>query len=740
MLENENNDNMLKEENLYVLEEPNYIESVWSELWFKNYQVEIVLELTYEWATVPFIARYRKERTGNLDEEQIRAIIDLKDKTEKIYKAKQTAINWIVSLWKMTQELFENIKKAKTLKEVEEIYKPYKSKKKTKAMIAIEKWFQFVADIIKKNIDINYEDLKSIKWWQELLNNYSFEEIIEWTIHIISAEISANSDLRADLLETLQKYWVIISKIKTEKSLEKLNEKDKWQISKFDIYSDFSLKVPWLKPYQILALNRWEKLWILTIKIEKTEQTYQWLKKHYARLLSDIPTPIWLDEDKYYKVYLPFIDILEQAFKDWYDALFTSVENELRWILSEIWEDDAIITFKENLANLLMTKPEYWKKILAIDPWYRAGCKIAILDELWNPLLFDKIFLHNKIDAENKLLSIIKTQKPWVIVVWNGTWVNETIEIIQWITSIDIFIVNESWASVYSASDIAKEEFPNLDTLDRWTVSIWRRYIDPLSELVKVPVWSIWVWMYQHDVSEKKLEEKLWNVVEDVVNEVGINVNNASSYVLNYISGIDKRSAKKIYNNRPYRSRFHLKKQLTDKIYEQAVWFLRVPDSEEKLDNTDIHPEQYDLARYIMKNISLWEKNITEFFNKNRENLLNIYPDINVWTIEFIINSLNNAWIEKRINSTHKKASINWEKTEVNIWDIFEWVIRNVVAFWAFVDIGMKNDWLVHISQLTDWFVKDPKEIVEVWQTVKVKIVWIDEKTGKIKLSMRELN
>ncbi len=701
-----------------MLQEPNYIDEISNEFWLKQFQVEVVLDLIKEGATVPFIARYRKEKTWNLDENQIRDIIELYDKKEKLYKAKQTAINGIEELGKMTPELLENILKAKTLKEVEDIYKPYKSKKKTKAMIAIEKWFQIIADYIKTNP--NKLIIEDIDWSSELLNQYPKEEIIEWAIHIIAAEVSANADLRADLLETLQKYSQIISKIKTDKALEKLNEKDREQISKFKIYSDFSLRIAWFKPYQILALNRWEKLWILNVKIEKTDKTYEGIGYHYARIL-DVRTP--------------FIEELEMWFKEWYKALFTSVENELRWMLSEIAEDDAIDTFSQNLGNLLMTKPEYNKKILAIDPWFRAGCKIVILDELSNPITFDKIFLHKKNEAIEKLKLLIKKSNPWVIVVWNGTWVNETIEILQDLTDIDIYIVNESWASVYSASKVAQEEFPELDSLDRWTISIARRYIDPLSELVKVPVSSIWVWMYQHDVPEKKLNEKLANVVEDVVNDIWINVNLASTYVLNYISGIDKRAAKKIYNKRPYKSRKDLMKQLSPKVYEQAIWFLRVPESKEQLDNTDIHPEQYKLANYIIKNnIRTWE------FEQNKDKLISIYPDVAVSTIEFIWDSYNNIWKDKRVNSTHKKAIKKWDIQDIVEGSIVEWVVRNVVAFGAFVDIWLKNDWLVHISQITNEFINDPKEFLEVWQNVKVKITKIDEKTGKIQLSMREIS
>lgn len=713
-----------------VLELPNYVEIVSNELWLKSFQVEVVLEFIKEWATVPFIARYRKEKTWNLDENDIRSIIEIKDKAEKLHKAKQTAVNGIEALWKMTPELMENILKAKTLKEVEEIYKPYKSKKKTKAMIAIEKWFQVVADFIKTNPKLIASSLPwgEIERGDDLLEKYTKEEIIEWSINIIWAEVSANSDLRADLLETLQKYNNIVSKLKWEKALEKLNDKDTSQISKFDIYSDFSLRISYLKPYQILALNRWEKLGILWVKIEKSEKTYEWLTFHYAKIL-------W--------VRAPFIPELEEWFKEGYEALFKSVENELRWILNEKWEDDAIETFKQNLTALLMTKPEYGNKILAIDPWFSAGCKMAVLDKLGNPVLFDKIYLHKKAESKTKLSFLIKDQNPWIIVVWNWTWVNEVVDILWEITKIDIYIVNESGASVYSASKIAQEEFKDLDSLDRWTVSIGRRYIDPLSELVKVPVGSIWVGMYQHDMPEKKLEEKLGNVVEDVVNEVGINVNNASSYVLNHISGIDKKTAKKIHNNRPYKSRAELKKQLSPKVYELAIWFLRVPDSSEKLDNTDIHPDQYELAKYIintsiLNSFSLKEKEASEILKENEKELKELYPDVTVWTIEFIINSLNNAWVEKRVNSTHKKATKKWDM-KLQVWDITEWVVRNVVAFWAFVDIWMKNDWLVHVSQIADKFISDPKTEVEVGQTVKVKVTAIDEKTGKIQLSMKEV-
>lgn len=688
-----------------MLEIPNYIEIISNSLNLKNFQVEVVLELTKEWATVPFIARYRKERTWNLDEAQIRDIIDLQKKEENLYNAKQTAINWITEVGMMTPELMQNIINAKTLKEVEEIYKPYKSKKKTKAMLAIEKGFQVVADSIKRNF---------LEIPDDLLGQYSKQEIIEWSQEIIASEITANWELRHFLIEELKKYWIISSVKKSDKMLEKLNEKDSEQIKKFEIYFEFETKVLYIKPYQILALNRWEKLWILNVKIEKDEIIFDKVKNKYREFL---------------ELKWSFIVELEVAFKIWYEALFSSVENEIRSQLSEIWEDDSIKTFQANLATLLLSAPEYWKTILAIDPWYRAWCKIAVLDNLWNPLKFDKIYLHALVEARWKLEELLSKYKIDTVVIWNWTWTDEVQALVWELFKKDIFIVNESWASVYSASDVAQEEFPDLDSLDRWTISIWRRYIDPLSELVKIPVWSIWVWMYQHDMPEKKLEEKLGYVVESSVNQVWINVNTASVYLLNHISWIDKRQAKKIYANRPYKSRKELQKVLWEKAYEQAIWFLRVPESKEPLDNTDIHPEQYDLAKYLIEN------NIKKLDAKSKE----LYSDVNQDTIDFIWEAYKNIGKEKRTISTHTKAKKAVSFESLKVWDVLDGVVRNVVAFWAFVDIWQKNDGLVHISQLADSFVKNPMDIVQVGDKVKVRITDIDKEKGKIQLSMRWL-
>ena len=737
-----------------ILPTPNYIDIISTALDYKKFQVEVVLELTAEGATVPFIARYRQERTGNLDENDIRAIIELQTKEENLHKAKQTAINGIEELAKMTPELLANIIAAKTLKEVEELYKPYKSKKKTKTMIAIEKGFQIVADAMKKNTVVIPEDL---------LEKYSREEIIEGASEIIGAEISANAILRHALIENLEKSGDISASKKSDKMLEKLNAKDTEQIPKFELYFAFSARISRIKPYQILALNRGENLGILNVKIEKDDESIEHILDTYASILHIRST---------------FITELEWAFKIGYDVLFGSVENELRSTLSEIAEDDAITSFQTNLQALLMTRPEYGKTILAIDPGYRAGCKICVIDALGNPLQFDKVFLHEAENARAKLRELLSEYAIDTIVIGNGTGcddvsllISEVLVILEqespgkrwslswksstgtirtknstmseeteiWMqnsrfTEIPIFVVNESGASVYSASPVAQEEFPDLDSLDRGTVSIGRRYIDPLSELVKVPVWSIGVGMYQHDVPEKKLTEKLGYVVEDVVNAVGINVNTASIYVLQHISGIDKREAKKIYNHRPYTSRKALQKILSEKAYMLAIGFLRVPESSESLDNTDIHPDQYPLARYIL------EQGVTEAnFSDHARAMIDLYGDTNRDTLEFILSAYQELGVEKRVNSTHTQAKKKVALEDVREGMIFDGVVRNVVAFGAFVDIGLKNDGLVHVSQMADRFVKNPSEIVSVGDHIRVRVTGIDTKTGKIQLSMRDI-
>ncbi len=686
--------------------EPQYISLISEELSLKSFQIESVLALTAEWSTVPFIARYRKERTGDLDENQIRDIIEVQKREENLYKAKVTAIEGIREQWLLTPELEKTLENAKTLKEVEDIYAPYRLKKKTKAMIAIENGWQVVADMIKQNRTFNIPE--------HLLALHAKEEIIEWAIEIIASEIAASGEIRDRLREYLHRDGLISSKKKSEKMLEKLNEKTKGEIKKFDIYAEFSVLVSRIKPYQTLALNRGENLDILIVKIEKDDESLELVRDFFPRGT--------------------LIPELEDAIKKGYTALFKSVETEIRSELTEAWEDESIETFQQNLSNLLMTRPEYGKTILGIDPGYRTGCKIVILDPIGNPLAFSKIFLDSPSEGSKILTSLREKYNPDIIVVGNGTGGDETVELVQATLSIPIFIVNESWASVYSASETAQEEFPDLDVTDRGTISIARRYLDPLSELVKIPVGSIGVGMYQHDIAEKKLEERLGYTVEDTVNQVGVNVNTASVHVLSYISGLDKRTAKKVYSHRPYASRANLAKLLSSKAYEQAIGFLRIPESKETLDNTDIHPDQYPLAKYII------EKNITaKDFSEQRGELQKLYPEVTPRTIEFITLSYENLGRDPRTQSSHREAKPKKNLATLSEGDIVEGVVRNVVAFWAFIDIGLKNDGLVHVSEIANQYVKNPMDFLSVGQEVKARILKVDTTTGKIQLSLREI-
>lgn len=694
----------MQEEESITIQEPNYIELISKNLNIGQWQVQTVLNLTSEWATVPFISRYRKEQTNNLDENQIREILELRKKEKNLHLAKQKAINWIHEQWKLTNDLQDNILNCQTLKEVEEIYKPYKSKKKTKAMIAIEKWFEPVAHNLLNNI---------LQIPDELLQQYAQEEILEWAVQIIASWISSNSQLRHKLLNTLYSLGSISSSYKSEKMLEKLNPKEKSQIPKFEIYKNFTIQISKIKPYQTLALNRWESLGILNVKILKDEDIFAKIQKYY---LNSLEIKNQLNE------------YLLEWFKTWYNALFESVERQIRSELTEKAHDEAIVTFQQNLKSLLMTKPQYWQKILAIDPWFKTWCKITILDELGDPQTFDKVYLEQKQETINKILDLTNKYNIQTIVIWNWTWNEKLQELINNEFEGDIYIVNESGASVYSVSKTAKEEFPNYQDVDIWTISIGRRFIDPLAELVKVPVGSIWVGLYQHDIPNKKLEEKLNYVVEDCVNNVGININTASIHLLNHISWINKTQAKKIFNNKPYQSRQELQKILGPKAYQQAIWFLRVPESSETLDNTDIHPEQYQLAKYIISN------------NKTQpdDQMPEMYPDVTQTTIDFIRKAYKNIGNDPRTNFAHQKAQQPITIEQLKEWDMLQGIVRNVVAFGAFVDVGLKNDWLVHISELANEFVSNPMDIVKVGDTVDVKVIWIDEENGKVQLSMKD--
>jgi uncharacterized protein len=683
-----------------LIEEPKYIEEISTILNLSLTQIKNILLLREEGATVPFIARYRKEMTQNLDEDEIRLILSTKQSLENLYKTKKTILNAIDAQDKLTAELHSLIFSTSTLKELEDIYAPFKRAKKTKADLAREKGFEVIATMIKHQEKILIPATLSSK--------YSQEEILEGAKNIVSQDIVDDVKYKDLLRNYFNDFGEIESKHTTAKKLEELPEPTKKQLHKFDLYKTFSSEVVRIKEYQVLALNRGEDLGILSINLSKDLNALKRLKKKVIKLEINFT-------------------LLEECVEIAYKKLFKSIETEIRNEITQRAHVKAIESFSDNLYKLLMTKPQYGKKVLAIDPGFRTGCKIAILDEQGKPIHFDKIFTHQENNAKQIIKNLLGKYTIDIIVIGNGTGSNETYDLLSEVTELPFVIVNESGASVYSASEVAKKEFPELDLTDRGTISIGRRFIDPLSELVKVPVESIGVGMYQHDINQKQLREELEITISKVVNKVGINVNTASVFVLKFISGLTQKSAQKLVDNVPYKSRKEIKKILTPKSYEQAIGFLRVNDSKEELDKTAIHPEQYEITKHIIENK----------IEKYSDSLKEIYGRIEIHTFEFIKQSLTLTGQDLRIYDAVLKIKKTHTLDDLQVDDVIEGVVRNIMQFGVFVDIGVKNDGLVHISELADKFVKDPNEIVSIGQEVKVKILSIHKEKGKINLSMK---
>jgi len=677
------------------------IELISQMLSIRDWQVRNTLSLIDSDNTVHFIARYRKEMTGDLDENQIRMIVESRDRMVALAKAKDSALRSIEEQGKLTPELKKEIEQADNMARLEDIYAPYKRKRKTKADLAREKGFQPVAAQIRR------QEMLLIP--EELLKKFSREEIIAGAKDIVIQDLTDDPSLR----DEVRKHYSMHGFISADtKDIEKLDEKQKAEQHKFIVYESFYRPLSRLKSYQVLALNRGEKLGILDVKLDKSKEYYEMFR---TRILARKTDTGHIDE----------------CIKNAYNRIFDSIETELRNRMTETASADAVVVFQENLRKLLMLRPHYEETVLAIDPGQRTGCKICLLDRQGRPLRFSKFYLEDKEKALRTVKELIADVDT--IVLGNGTGSAEANELLRGLGK-RIVVVNESGASVYSASDAGREEFPQLDATDRGTVSIGRRYIDCLSELVKIPVLSIGVGMYQHDMPEKELQKKLSEVIEDAVNLVGINVNVASTYLLSYVSGLDKRSAKKISDNRPYRTRKDLTKILSKKTYQQSVGFLRIPDSPEPLDNTAVHPEQYEAMSLLLKHITE-----ADIFGNHEEELKAIYPGITRAVVDDMLKNYREAGRELRI--LEGNLSLEWmvRLEALKEGDIVNGIVRNVMPFGAFVDIGAKNNGLVHISQLADYFVRNPHDIVQVGEEVTVKVIGIDLQHGKLQLSMKSV-
>lgn len=702
------------------------------ELNVKVNQVENALKLLEEGCTIPFIARYRKEATGALDEEQIRSISEVYEYQVNLLKRKEDVIRLIDEKGMMTDELKAEIMKCTKLVEVEDLYRPYKEKKKTKATEAIAAGLEPLAKIIMSfPLKINIEETAAGYVGEKVA---SLDDAIQGAKYIIAEWISDNASYRKYIRNNIYNFGTISSKLKK-------NAEDTEQV--YVMYYDYSEKVKYIKPHRVLALNRGEKENILSVSIDiDTEHIMNFLEKKIIK-----------------KAESPVVDLVKDAIVDSYKRLiFPSIEREIRADLKEEAEEGAIGVFGKNLEKLLLTPPMKDKVVLGFDPAYRTGCKLAVIDPASRVLNISKIYPHephNKwVEAKRTIMQLIKVFDVDIIAVGNGTASRESEKLVAEVCSeykdkkVEYIIVSEAGASVYSASKLAISEFPDLHVEERSAISIGRRLQDPLSELVKIDSKSIGVGQYQHDVNQKRLNESLDFVVSKAVNSVGVNVNTASPSILQYISGLTKTNIDKIIKYREEngkiisREELLKKKVLSAKAYEQSVGFMRVIDGKNILDKTPIHPESYDATLKLIESIGESVENIgTDSFNKKLDtlNLENYAKEnsIDTFTLEDIIKCLKQP--NRDFRDDFQKPLL--KSNILTLQDLregmqLEGTVRNVVDFGAFIDIGLHDDGLAHISKLTKEYIKHPLDVVNVGDIVTCYVDKIDMNRQKVNLSL----
>lgn len=704
------------------------IKQIALELNIRIEQVKSTLKMLEDGNTIPFIARYRKEVTGNLDEEQIRSISEVYEYQVNLLKRKEDVIRLIDEKGLLTDKIKTEVMNASKLVEVEDLYRPYKEKKKTKATEAIKNGLEGLAKII-----LSFP--KELYTVDKFLNDNvkTKEDAIEGAKYIIAEYISDNAYYRKWIRNDIYNN----SKIVTKKKKNAVDEK-----KVYEMYYDYSEDVKYIKPHRVLAVNRGEKEGVLSVSLEyNKEYIYNYLEKKLIK-----------DENSECAVYV------KDAIVDSYKRLIgPSVEREIRSELTEKSEEGAIEVFAKNLENYLLTPPMKDKMILGLDPAYRTGCKLAVIDYTGQMLDIKVIYPHepkNDFEGSKKIvLDLIDKYNIDVIAIGNGTASRESETFIANVIkdakrSVSYIIVNEAGASVYSASKFAIEEFPNLHVEERSAISIARRLQDPLSELVKIDSKSIGVGQYQHDVKEKNLNEALDFVVSKSVNNVGVNINTASASILKYISGLTKKSIEKIIDFRNKHGRFNSRNELIDnkilsaKAYEQSIGFMRVLDGSNPLDKTSIHPESYNKTTKLLESIGMnYDSLGTEELISKLDNInIDDYSkklDIDIYTLEDIINSLKKPNRDPRddFDKPILKSDV------LHIEDLkkgmeLEGTVRNVVDFGAFIDIGIKNDGLVHISKITDRYIKHPSEVLSVGDIVTCYVdeVFLDK--GKVALSL----
>ena len=710
-------------------------ETLENELNLANWQVEKVIKLIDDGNTIPFIARYRKDVTGSLNDETLRKFDERLKYLRNLEEKKEKVINRIDEIGKLTDDLKNKIMNAKTQVELEDLYRPYKSKKRTRATIAREKGLEGLAKTILE------QDVKeSVK---KIAKNYinaevkTSEEAIEGAKDIIAEVISDNSEFR----KKIRQNTFYTGQIQTK-------AKDKDSTTEYELYYNYTEDLRKIPPHRILAINRAEKEGIIKGKIIcETDGIIKYLNRHMLKNISSIPEKI-----EYNRFTTP---IIKESVEDSYKRLISpAIEREIRNYLTEKAEEKSIEVFAKNLNQLLMESPLAGKTILGWDPAFRTGCKLAIIDETGKVL--DTALIYPT-EPQNKVKESIKTVKELigeydinVIAIGNGTASRESEEIVAEIikgTKVEYIIVNEAGASVYSASQLADEEFPDFSEGERSAVSIARRLQDPLAELVKIDPKSIGVGQYQHDMNQKQLSEALTGVVEKVVNEVGVDLNTASYSLLNYISGIGSATAKNIIVYREENGSFTNRKELLNvkklgkKTFEQCAGFVKINNPDYPLDNTTIHPESYEATYKLLKKLNYSTEDIgSKSLKLDNINLdeLSKELDIGVETLKDIIKELKKPGRDPREDMPKpilRKNVLSIDDLEIGM--IMQGTVRNIVDFGAFVDIGVHQDGLVHISQLVaDKYVKHPLDIVSVGDIVDVKVLDVDLKRNRIQLSM----
>ncbi|AWM15822.1 Tex family protein [Bacillus inaquosorum] len=696
--------------------------------------VESVIRLLEDGNTVPFIARYRKEQTGSMDEVQIQTISERWQYIQNLNQRKEEVIRLIAEQDKLTDDLKRKIEQSVKLQEVEDLYRPYKQKRKTKATVAKSKGLEPLADYI---LTLPQDDrLAEIadQYISEEKEVFTREEAIEGAKHIIAEQISDEPNFRKWIRQETFKKGTIKSTAGKSADTDEKNV--------YEMYYEYEEPIAKVVPHRVLAMNRGEKEGILKVSIEPpADHIKAYLEK---QIIKNRSTSVK--------------EILQETIEDSYKRLIQpAIEREIRKELSEKADEQAIHIFSENLRKLLLQPPMKGKTILGVDPAFRTGCKLAVSDETGKVLKIDVIYPHAPVkktkEAHEKVKAILEQYQVEMVAIGNGTASRETEQFIVNVLKdmprkIYYVIVNEAGASVYSASELAREEFPELQVEERSAVSIARRLQDPLAELVKIDPKSVGVGQYQHDVSQKRLNESLRFVVETVVNQVGVNVNTASAALLQYVAGLSKSVAGNIVKKREEIGKFSNRKELKDiprlgaKTYEQCIGFLRVQEGTEPLDRTGIHPESYKETKALLKKLGLSTEQIGTAELKDKINQLALSETakelgIGEITLKDICEQLTRP--ERDPRDEVPKPLL---KTDVlQLEDLKEGMelqgtVRNVVDFGAFVDIGVKQDGLVHISKLSNQFVKHPLDVVSVGDIVTVWVDGVDVQKGRVSLSM----